>query len=455
MIRIAILGRPNVGKSSLFNRLCRRSIAIVNSTEGTTRDRLHKIIQKDGFDYEIIDTGGVDDASVDKFQKAIKSHALQIASNSDILLFVVDIKCGITHPDLLLAESIRRLNKPVILIANKADTPKDSKEIIEFYGLGISNMIAVSAAHGRHIENIFETVRRILADKPIENENTNSEIEEINSDNTDSTTTITTTTIKVAVIGRPNVGKSTFINSLLKDNRCLTDNVPGTTRDNIDIMYRYQDQNYLFIDTAGISKKKSLKTSVDWISTSRSEKAIVRSDICLFIIDAESGLTAADKRLLSLIAAKSKPFIVIINKWDLLQEVRMEHYIQDVRNFDVLLEHAPVLCISALESRNLSKVFPIMNGIETVLDQKITTHSINKLLEQAIQRHHPPIIGGKRLRIYYTTKIGSRPPEFLFFINSKSLFDKNYEQYIKNYIRDAFNYHAIPFKIKIKEKPKR
>lgn len=242
--------------------------------------------------------------------------------------------------------------------------------------------------------------------------------------------------LKIALIGRPNVGKSSIINGLLNEERCITDNIPGTTRDNVDILYTKEDRSYLFIDTAGLRKMKSVKNSVEWISTSRTEKAISRADICLLVVDATQGLSSYDKRILSLISKEKKPHILLVNKWDLMHSIRMEHYCRDVLATDPYLGQARILCISALKKRNLSQIFRAIDELHEVISRKVPTPMVNKTLASALQKHHPQVINGRRLRIYYAIQKTSSPFQFLLFINRKSLLTKHYENYLKKLIKN-------------------
>ncbi|WP_080123954.1 ribosome biogenesis GTPase Der [Chlamydia suis] len=488
---IAILGRPNVGKSSLFNRLCKRSLAIVNSQEGTTRDRLYGEIRAWDSVVHVIDTGGVDQESPDRFQKQIHKQALAAAEEASILLLVVDIRCGITKQDEELAKRLLALKKPLILVMNKADSQRDLRRIHEFYGLGISNMIATSASHDKHIDLLLERIRQVaglpqpsadsqeacgeerapssepsepsvslhaFADATLfENESLSQEeasfLEDLVAQNTPATSL--DRPLKVALIGHPNVGKSSIVNALLKEERCITDNSPGTTRDNIDVSYTHNNKEYIFIDTAGLRKVKSIKNSVEWMSFSRTEKAISRADICLLVIDATQQLSHQDKRILSTIVRYKKPHIILVNKWDLMFGVRMEHYVQDLRQKDPYIGQARILCISAKQQRNLSQIFSAIDDVCSIATTKLSTSLVNKVLATAMQRHHPQVIQGKRLRIYYAIHKTVMPFSFLLFINSNSLLAKPYELYLKNTLKAAFNLYGVPFDLEYKAKPAR
>ncbi|ANH78640.1 ribosome biogenesis GTPase Der [Candidatus Chlamydia sanziniae] len=481
MLRITIVGRPNVGKSSLFNRLCKRSLAIVNSQQGTTRDRLYGDIPTSGAAIQVIDTGGIDYDSSDHFQKHIYKQALTATQEADLLLLVIDIRCGITEQDAQLAKKLLPLKKPIILVANKADTYREEHRIYELYKLGISSIIATSAAHDKHIDTLLEKIKT-LGNLPLEpltqntEENLREDIhedvctaetpEELFYSNTESNCFIedvpsfpvvetTNRVLKIALIGRPNVGKSSIINGLLNEERCITDQIPGTTRDNIDILYTHNNTPYLFIDTAGLRKMKSVKNSVEWISSSRTEKAIIRADLCLLVIDATQSLSSYDKRILSLISKQKKPHILLINKWDLMQDIRMEHYCRNLLATDPYLGEARLLCVSAVTKRNLSKIFSAIEDLHSISSRKISTPLVNKTLATALQRHHPQVIHGRRLKIYYGLQKTIAPTQFLLFINSKSLLTKQYEYYLKNTLKSSFNLHGIPFNLEFKEKLKR
>ncbi|WP_213358281.1 ribosome biogenesis GTPase Der [Chlamydiifrater phoenicopteri] len=497
MLRIAILGRPNVGKSSLFNRLCNRSLAIVSEEEGTTRDRLVAETKRFDFSTLLIDTGGVDQRSPDKFQKDIAKQAFIAAEEADFILLVTDIRCGITEEDARIAKMLLPLKKPVVLVANKADSKKDEQRLYEFYSLGFQNIVALSAAHGRHMDFLIRTITKlsspILKEQLIQDdtsglqkeasettlsqpmdyesiapsldtesidESQESAFEKLSDLGFDSPIQRSLsphkkTLVKVALIGRPNVGKSSLINALLNEERCLIDNSPGTTRDNVDILYSHKTGDYLFIDTAGLRKVKSIKNPVEWISSARSEKAIARSEICLLVIDGTLKLSSHDKRILSSIAKAKKPFIILVNKWDMVKEVRMEHYIRDLRASDPYLQEAPILCVSAKTRRNLDKIFAAVQGLYGIATRQIPTSLLNKTLVNTLAKHPPQLIAKRRLRVYYGVQKSFSPPLFLLFINSKSLLTKSYEQYLRNNLRDAFNFHGVPFDIELKEKPKR
>ncbi|AQT77783.1 ribosome biogenesis GTPase Der [Chlamydia gallinacea] len=468
MLRIAILGRPNVGKSSLFNRMCRRSLAIVNAQEGTTRDRLYGNIPGWGVPAQVIDTGGVDKHSEDHFQKHIYKQALTGANEADILLLVVDIRCGITETDATIAKQLLPLKKPIILVANKADTPQDEKRIHELYKIGIPEVLPISASHDKYIDRLLDKIKS-LAHIPAHSIEPES-IENIH--HLDTHTNIIEEyedteipfvapppqdlrPLKIALIGRPNVGKSSIINGLLNEERCIIDNTPGTTRDNVDILYSHRGHSYLFIDTAGLRKMKSVKNSIEWISSARTEKAIARADICLLVIDATQQLSSYDKRILSLITKHKKPHIILINKWDLMRGIRMEHFIRDLRATDTYIGNAHVLCISATTKRNLNQIFSSIDALYKTLSNKVPTSSVNKTLMTALQKHHPQVIHGKRLRIYYAIHKTASPFKFLLFINAKSLLTKHYEYYLKNTLKTSFNLYGIPFDLEFKEKAKR
>ncbi|MEF9496899.1 ribosome biogenesis GTPase Der [Chlamydia sp. 04-14] len=472
MLRIAILGRPNVGKSSLFNRMCKRSLAIVNSQEGTTRDRLYGEIRGWSIPVQVIDTGGVDKDSEDHFQKHIYKQALAGANEADILLLVVDIRCGITEQDAELAKMLLPLKKPLILVANKADTFKDEHRIHELYKIGISEILTVSASHDKHIDKLLERIKTLgnvpelveeFSEEEIEEE-TPSSIEMLSEESLSDyeeeeipfpTASTTDKPLKIALIGRPNVGKSSIINGLLNEERCIIDNIPGTTRDNVDILYSHNDRSYLFIDTAGLRKMKSVKNSIEWISSSRTEKAIARADVCLLVIDAMHHLSSYDKRILSLISKHKKPHIILVNKWDLIEGVRMEHYIRDLRATDVYIGQSRILCISAATKRNLRHIFSSIDELYETVSSKVPTPVVNKTLASALQKHHPQVINGRRLRVYYAIHKTATPFQFLLFINAKSLLTKHYECYLKNTLKSSFNLYGIPFDLEFKEKTKR
>ncbi|MBF5050548.1 GTPase Der [Candidatus Clavichlamydia salmonicola] len=468
MLHIAIVGRPNVGKSSLFNRLCRCSLAIVSEEEGTTRDRLYGDLRcRATTQLKLIDTGGMDRFGTDPFKDGIIYQIRQAVKEADALIFVTDIRCGITVQDQEIAKELLQTDKPVIVAANKAESIHHANRSCEFYGLGFEHVIPISAAHGLGTDNLLDTLEQMIAlrnpstvavEDPLLNDDSENEFlidaEDVETLEDNSSTT-PSAPIKVALIGSPNVGKSTLINALIGEERCLATNIPGTTRDNLDVPFIFDDIAFTLIDTAGIRRKNVLKSPADHISIVRSEKAISRADICLLVLDTTKGLSEFEKTILNIIEKRGKPSLIIINKWDLNEGTRMEHYLQDLRGFNSFLSHAPTVFVSAKHHKNLHKIFPAVYALHQKVHHKIPTHGFNKLLEEAVCTHYPPFINHRRLRIYFATQTRNYSPvQFNLFVNSASLLTKDYEKYLKRVIREKYNYYGIPFVLKIKEKPK-
>lgn len=428
--KIAIVGRPNVGKSALFNRIVGKRIAIVDEAEGVTRDRLYSEGDHFGRPFTAIDTGGIHSRSEALFNDEIKLQAEIAIQEADSLILVVDGQIGLTLLDEEVAKILHRTKKPVTLAVNKVDSPDQQDLLTPFYALGFKDPVPVSASHGWQIAELLD---RALAPLPPQ------QFVEEGPD------------CKVAIIGRPNVGKSSLINKILNDKRCIVSPIPGTTRDSIDIPLQYGDKRYILIDTAGIRNKKSEKEAVDKFALIRAERAIERADICLIVIDIIEGLTRQEKRILNLVEEAGKPCILLINKWDLNEGMRMEHYKMGVEGEATFLEHCPKIFISALQGRNIDQIFP---EIEATLAQneRITTHKLNSFVEKALQRNHPAMIGGKRLRIFYMTQISQHPPTFLLFVNYPTLMQDSYKRYLINQFRELWPFKGYPVRFDLKKR---
>ena len=394
MFKLAIVGRPNVGKSALFNRICNKRIAIVDEAEGVTRDRLYSEADFFGFSFEVIDTGGIDPQSKDQFQDEIRRQAEIAIKEADTLVMVVDSEAGITPLDEMLARLLLKTDKPLTLAINKIDDLSQKQRLHAFYGLGISKMVAISATQGFQIAELLE--------KAWEGFNKTTASEE--SENG----------VRVSIVGRPNVGKSTLVNTLLQEKRCVVSTIPGTTRDSVDIPFSYQGRPYTLIDTAGIRRKKSEHDVIEKFAAIRTERAIERSDVCILLLDAQEGLTVQEKRIANTIEEAGKGCILVLNKWDLVKGFRMEHLMQALHTQSPFLAHCPMLFISAKEGRNLDKIFDAIDSVFTALQTRIPTHQLNKFVERAMQLNHPPMVTGKRLRIYYLTQAEVEPPPLYF-----------------------------------------
>lgn len=423
MFKMAIVGRPNVGKSALFNRICKRRIAIVDEAEGITRDRLYAEADYFDFPFEVIDTGGIDPQSSDQFQADIRRQAEIAIQEADTLVMVVDAHIGITSLDQELARLLLKTEKPLTLAINKIDDHSQKRLIHAFYGLGISKMVAVSAVHGFQIAELLE--KAWVGFTPKER-------------------SLPDATVKVAIVGRPNVGKSTLVNTLLEEKRCVVSPIPGTTRDSIDTPFHYQGRHYTLIDTAGVRRKKAEREVVEKFASLRTTRAIERADVCLLMLDAQEGFTAQEKRIANDIEEAGKPCVIILNKWDLVKGFRMEHLTRVLKESNSFLAHAPFIFISAKEGRNLDTLLEKIDFVHMAAQTRVTTHQLNKFIERAIQLNHPPMVNGKRLRIYYMTQVDVTPPRFVFFVNKPKLMHDSYKKYLMNAFRKAFPFSGTP-----------
>lgn len=430
--KIAIVGRPNVGKSALFNRIIKKKIAIVDESEGVTRDRLYQKGELFGRPFEVIDTGGIDPRSKADFNEHIKRQAEIAIEEADSIVQVVDGQIGLTALDEEVAKILLRTKKPVCLAVNKVDSHEQLAMIYPFMRLGIAQVIPVSATQNWHIAELLETALNPIPQKPIEEGREDS--------------------LRLAIVGRPNVGKSSLVNYLLNEERCVVSPIPGTTRDSVDVSFNFEGQAYTLVDTAGIRKKKSEKDVIEKFAAIRTEKAIENADICLLVVDAREGLTAYEKRIASEIEEQGKGCIVLFNKWDLVKGFRMEHCLKGIEIEAPFLHHCPKLFISALSGRNVDKIFPLAQEVQAASIQRISTGQLNKFIGLSMQKTHPPMIQGKRLRIYYMAQIDIQPPTFVLFVNYPNLMLDTYKKYLINQFRETYQFTGVPIIFRLKGK---
>lgn len=428
--KLALVGRPNVGKSALFNRLVNKRVAIVDEAEGTTRDRLYGFAAFEGKPFIAIDCAGIDAKSQAVFNEEVKDQALIAIEEADALIMVVDAQTGPTLLDNEVASILLKTQKPVCLAINKVDNFSQETLLHNFHNLGIKKMVAVSATQGYHVAELLETAFEGFSwDTP----------QELPDERT-----------KIAIIGRPNVGKSTFINTLLDDERLVTSPIAGTTRDSIDTILEFDDQELILIDTAGIRRKKKESEVVDKFAAIRTEKAIERADVCVLLIDATQGVTVQDKHIADLVDQAGKPCLLFFNKWDLVKGFRMEHVREAVQLTTPFLAHCPLLFGSAQTGRNLTEVIEAALKIAEAAASRISTGQLNKFIEKAVQINHPTMLKGKRLRLYYMTQVETAPPTFVLFVNSPLLMEDSYKKYLTNQLREAFGFAGVPLRLYLK-----
>lgn len=432
--KLAIVGRPNVGKSALFNRICQKKIAIVDEAEGITRDRLYATSDIFGFQFEVIDTGGIDPRSKAPFNELVKRQAEIAIEEADSIIMVVDSKIGVTELDVEVAKILLRTKKPLCLAVNKIDDHAKEERLHQFHCLGISKMVTVSAAQNWHIAELLET-----AFKDFKKQEEEVELDE---------------SIKVAIVGRPNVGKSSLVNYLLNEERCIVSPIPGTTRDSVDISFTHGDNLYTLIDTAGIRRKHAEHEVVDKFAAIRTERAIERADICFLMLDAQSGITTQEKKIANMIEEAGKGCVILFNKWDLVKGFRMEHCLKGIEEEVPFLKHCPKIFISAKTGRNVDKIFDIAKQVNEDSVKRITTHQLNKFVGDAMQRNHPPMIMGRRLRIYYMAQVAVQPPKFVFFVNFPNLMTESYKKYLYNQFREKYGFMGVPILMYLKGKKK-
>ncbi|NCB50280.1 MAG: ribosome biogenesis GTPase Der [Clostridia bacterium] len=432
---VAIVGRPNVGKSMLFNKLAGRRLSIVEDTPGVTRDRLYAGCEWSGRKFDIVDTGGIEPTTDDEILLFMREQAQIAIDAADVIVLVTDIGTGVTAADREVANMLLRARKPVVLCVNKMDsTGLPDPGIYEFYSLGLGDPVAVSAIHGHGTGDLLD---KCVAGFPPEGEG----------DYEDDR-------IKVAVIGKPNVGKSSLINLVLGEKRVIVSDVAGTTRDAVDTMFENESGKYVFIDTAGIRRKSKVGDRIEKFSVMRAQLAIERADVCLIMIDAREGVTEQDTKIAGLAHETGKASIIIVNKWDLIDkdERTMDKMRREVYRDLSFMTYAPVLFISALTGQRVTRIFELINYVNDQSSMRITTGLLNNVLEDAQARQQPPSDKGRRLKIYYMTQTGIRPPNFVIFCNSRELFHFSYQRYIENQIRAVFGLEGTPIRIVIRQK---
>ena len=430
--KLAIVGRPNVGKSALFNRICNKKIAIVDEAEGITRDRLYAEAELFGLKFQIIDTGGIDARSRAIFNEEIKRQAEIAIEEADTIVMVVDAHVGITDLDQEIALILLKTKKPLCLAVNKVDNLTDEHLLYKFQSLGIKHKIPVSAAQGWNIAELLEAA---FEGYPRDEEQESGP-----------------TSIKVAVVGRPNVGKSSLVNYILDENRCIVSPIPGTTRDSVDIEFIHEGDLYTLIDTAGIRRKHAEHEVVDKFAAIRTQRAIERADVCLLMLDSQQGMTTQEKKIANMIEEAGKGCILLFNKWDLVKGFRMEHCLQGVEEDVHFLKHCPKIFMSALSGRNVDKVFPMIKQVHIDSQLRIPTHQLNKFVGASMQKIHPPMIQGKRLRIYYMAQVSIQPPKFVLFINYPNLMTEAYKKYLYNQFRETYGFTGVPIIFHLKGK---
>ena len=432
---VAIVGRPNVGKSTFFNYIVGKRVSIVEDTPGVTRDRVYAEGNWRGRSFTLVDTGGIEPESDDVILSQMREQANLAIAMADVIIFVTDIKQGVTAADHDIALMLKKSKKPVILVCNKADNyGKLPDEIYEFYNLGLGEPYRVSAANAIGIGDVLDAIYDNLP--PVNEGEDDDEV------------------IKVAIIGKPNVGKSSLVNKILGENRVIVSNIAGTTRDAIDSEFENEYGKYVFIDTAGIRRKSKVSENLEKYSVMRSLLAVERADVCLLMIDANEGVTEQDTKIAGEAHEAGKGIIIVVNKWDEYEKDNgtLEQYKKDVYNKLSYISYAPILFISAKTGQRVNKLFEMINSVASQNALRVSTSVLNQVLNEAIAIVQPPTDKGKRLRLFYMTQASTKPPTFVVFVNDKDLFHFSYERYLVNQIRKEFGLVGTPVRIIVREK---
>ena len=432
---VAIVGRPNVGKSMLFNKLTGQRLSIVEDTPGVTRDRLYAPCEWRGRKFNLVDTGGIEPGTDSEILLFMRQQAEIAIQNATVIVFLCDIQTGLTASDQEVGAMLLKSGKPVVLAVNKMDkTGLTDPEVYEFYNLGLGDPIPVSAVHGHGTGDLLDACFQYFPETDEEEEDDD--------------------VIKVAIIGKPNVGKSSLVNRILGEERVIVSNMAGTTRDAIDNYFENDQGKYLFIDTAGMRRKSRVDDRVEKFSVLRATMAIERSDVCLIMIDANEGVTEQDTKVAGLAHEAGKACIIVVNKWDAVEknDRTMDNMVKDIRRDLAYMDYAPIVFLSALTGSRVDKLFAVINDVNDQASMRISTGMLNDVLSDATARVQPPTDKGKRLKVYYMTQVGVKPPHFVIFCNRAELFHFSYQRYIENQVRATFGLQGTPVKITIRQK---
>ncbi|EAD2799679.1 ribosome biogenesis GTPase Der [Listeria monocytogenes] len=425
---VAIVGRPNVGKSTIFNRIVGERVSIVEDVPGVTRDRIYNSAEWLGKEFNIIDTGGID-LSDEPFLEQIRAQAEIAIDEADVIIFITNGREGVTEADEQVAKILYRSNKPIVLAINKVDNPEMRDQIYDFYSLGFGEPYPISGSHGLGLGDMLDAVR---AHFPKEEE------EEYPDD-----------TVKFSLIGRPNVGKSSILNALLGEDRVIVSDIAGTTRDAIDTTYTFDGQDYVMIDTAGMRKRGKVYESTEKYSVLRAMRAIERSDVVLVVINAEEGIREQDKRIAGYAHDAGRAIIIVVNKWDAINkdEKTINVWTEDIREQFQFLSYAPIVFVSAKTKQRLNNLFPLINQVSDNHSLRVQSSMLNDVISDAVAMNPSPMDKGKRLKIFYTTQVAVKPPTFVVFVNDPELMHFSYERFLENRIREAFPFEGTPIRV--------
>jgi GTP-binding protein len=430
----AIVGRPNVGKSTLFNKIAGKRISIVEDTPGVTRDRIYTEVEWLDKKFTLIDTGGIEPYSEDVILVQMRRQAEIAIDMANVIIFLADGQEGITPADQEVANMLRKSKKKIILVVNKIDAPKYKDNVYEFYNLGLGEPIGISAAQALGLGDMLD---EILAGFP--------DIEEEDYDEF---------TIKVAVVGKPNVGKSSLVNKIIGENRVIVSDIAGTTRDAIDTPFEVDEDKYVFIDTAGLRKKKKIFENIERYSVVRSLTAIERADVCLIVIDAEEGVTEQDTKIAGYVNEQGKAAIIVVNKWDLVEkdDKTMNKFIEDIRRDLSFMAYAPTIFISALTGQRVMRMLELIKYVSNQHAMRISTGMVNDIINEAVLMNQPAISGGRRLKILYTTQVSVKPPTFALFVNDPDIMHFSYQRYLENQLRKSFGFEGTPIRFLLRKR---
>lgn len=431
---VGIVGRPNVGKSTLFNRLAGSRIAITEDTPGVTRDRIYAEAEWLNKHFTLIDTGGLDPFDEDVIMTNIKRQAQVAIDTADVILFIVDGRDGLTPTDREIGEQLRKSGKDIILVSNCIDNKEVPDEVFEFYELGLGVPVLISASQGLGIGDLLdEIIKTFPDDVDLEEE------EDV---------------IKVSFIGKPNVGKSSMINNILGEERVIVTNIPGTTRDSIDSYFDFEGQRYMFIDTAGLRRKRSIYENIERYSVVRTLAAVDRSDVCVLVIDATEGISEQDTKIAGYAFEQGKAIIIAVNKWDLIEKENKTHreYEKQIRESLGFILYAPIIFVSAKTGQRVDKLLELVNVVFENYNLRISTGVLNDIVNRAVIMNQPPSDKGKRCKIFYASQVSTKPPKFVFFVKNKEQMHFSYQRYLENQIRSHFGFEGVPLIFEFSEK---